>query len=78
MYCLMQNLVIDIGDVTNKGDVISALCEPAAQNVEVNARTDVTDMRRSLNGGTAEIDADFALIYRYKRGGGSRQGVVQI
>jgi hypothetical protein len=74
----MQNLVIDIGDVTDKCDVVSALDKPATQNIEVHARTDMTNMRWSLNSGTAEIDADFALIYRCKWGGGSRQGVVKM
>ena len=55
----MQNLVIDIGYVANKGDVVAALHQPAAQDVEVNARANMADMWRCLNGRTTEIDTYF-------------------
>jgi hypothetical protein len=32
----MQNLVIDIGDVADKGDVIARFGKPSAQDIEIN------------------------------------------
>ena len=62
----MQNLVVDIRYVANKGDVVAALHQPAAQDVEVNSRANMADMRRRLNGCTTEIDTYFTGFNRSK------------
>jgi hypothetical protein len=72
----MQNLVINIGHIADEGDVIAALDEPAAQDIEVNARANMANMWWRLNCGTTEIDTHFTGFNRSKWGGGSRQGVV--
>jgi hypothetical protein len=76
MDSLMQNLVIDIGDVTDKGDVIAALGKPATQDIEIYARANMADMRRSLHSCTTEIDPNFSSLEWNEGRGGSRQGVI--
>ncbi len=41
----MQNLVVNIGDVSDEGDFVSALGQPSAENVEINATSNMADMR---------------------------------
>jgi hypothetical protein len=72
----MQNLVINICDVTNKCDVISTLGEPATQNIEVHTRPNMADMWRCLHCGAAEIDPHFTGLERDEGRSGSREGVI--
>jgi len=74
---LMQNLVINICDVTDKGDVVTTLSKPATQNIEVHTRANVANMWGCLHGGAAEINPYFTSLERNKGRSGSRQGVIQ-
>ena len=76
MDCLVQNFVVNISDVANKGDVVAALGQPATQNIEVNARANMADMGRRLNCCAAEINPYFALFNGGKWCDGSRSGVI--
>ena len=60
MDCFMQDLVIDIGDIADHRDVIASCSKPTTQNIEVHTRSNMPDMWRGLNSGTADIDTDFA------------------
>jgi hypothetical protein len=72
----MQNLVINICDVSNKCDVISTLCEPATQNIEVHTRANMADMWGCLDGSAAEIDPHFTGLEWNEGRSGSREGVI--
>ena len=60
----MEDLVIDIGDIADKGDVITALHQPTTQNIEVNTASNMAYVRGSLNGCATNIDRDFAALER--------------
>jgi len=62
MNCLMQNLVVDIGDVANKGDIKAGCNQPASQNIEVHSAANMADMRIGLNGRATEINTHLASI----------------
>ena len=53
---LGDDLVVDVGDVADERDVVAAVGEPAAQDVEDDAGADVPDVRRGLHGGAAQVD----------------------
>ena len=53
---LGEDLVVDVGDVADEGDVEPAGGQPAAQHVEGERGADVADVRRALHGGPADVD----------------------
>ena len=56
-----KNLVVQVGDVSHQGHVeLVADLEPSSQLVEDHCGSEMTDVRRSLNSRTAQIDADVA------------------
>jgi hypothetical protein len=62
---LGDDLVVDVGDVADERDVVAAVLEPAAHDVEVQTGPDVPDVRCGLHGGTTEVDRDAT---RHERG----------
>ena len=42
---LHQDLVVDVGDVADEGDVVAEVAQPALEDVEVHAGADVADVR---------------------------------
>jgi hypothetical protein len=61
---LRQHLVIDVGDVPDEHDVITAVQEPAPQHVIVDAAAQVADMRAGLDGKPTQVHADLAGLAR--------------
>ena len=53
---LGQDLVVDVGDVADVGDVETARGQPAPQDVERERGTDVAHVRRPLDGEPADVD----------------------
>jgi hypothetical protein len=58
VYGLVQDLVVDISDITDESDIESGCSEPAAEDVEVHATSDMDNVRLSLHRRATEIDAD--------------------
>ncbi|GIH51425.1 hypothetical protein Mro03_66040 [Microbispora rosea subsp. rosea] len=52
----MNYLVLDVGDVPAEQDLISAVFQPAVQDVEIHLRSELSHVRRNDDGGTAEIN----------------------
>ena len=59
-------LVVDIGKVLNKGNVISAVSEIAAKHIKDNKATCVSDMEIIVYRRTAGIHTNFARLNRHK------------
>ena len=59
-----QNLVVDVGDVTNRGDLVTAVGQPAGELVKDQARAHVPDVRSPLHGGTTVVDPGLAGVNR--------------
>jgi hypothetical protein len=74
---LGDDLVVDVRDVADERDVVAAVFEPAAEDVEVQARADVADVRGGLHGGTTEVDRDTARCERGEVANLPGAGVVQ-
>ena len=55
-----DDLVIDVGDVADKGDIRDAeiVAQQAVQHVEVDRRAGIAQMRKVVDRGAAEVDAD--------------------
>src|SRR5699024_1280761 len=54
---LVQNLVVDVGDVAHERHVQAVPAgQPAAQHIEGDAAADVADMRLALHGRPAQVD----------------------
>src|SRR5690606_20474350 len=60
----VENLVVDVGDVAAEDDPVAAVHQPAAEDVEADARADVPDVRGSLHGGTTQVQRDTSLTQR--------------
>ena len=74
---LHQDLVVDVGDVADEGDLEPAVGQPAAQHVEVDRRADVADVRLPLHGEPADVDARPALLKGHERAHLAGHGVVE-
>ena len=55
---LVEDLVLDIGDVADECDVTAPRRQPAAQDVEGHAAAHMADVRQTLHGGAAKVDGD--------------------
>jgi hypothetical protein len=73
---LVEDLVVDVGDVADEGDVAAPRAEPAAQDVERDPATHVADVRQSLHGGAAQINGDVPEPHRHELTHGTRRRVV--
>ena len=63
---LVQDLVVDIGDVADERDVTAARRQPASQDVEGHPAAHVTDVGQTLHGGAAQVDGDVAGPQRHE------------
>ena len=61
---LIENLVVDIGDVAHERDLVAQTLEPAAHHVKRDSRTNMADMRRALHGGATHVHADLTGLDR--------------
>lgn len=57
MAGVVQNLVVDIGDVANVRDVVAAGSQPSPDDVESHSTANVPHVRRPLDGGAAYVHA---------------------
>ena len=72
----VEDLVVDVGDVADEGDVAAPRAEPAAQDVERDPATHMADVRQSLHGGAAQINGDVPGPQRHELTHGTRRRVV--
>src|SRR6185503_19683071 len=61
---LGDDLVVDIGDVADHGDLQATELQPPAQDVEVQPGTQVADVRGALHRRTAQVDRGPASLQR--------------
>ena len=61
LLCVVENLVVNIGDVANQGDVIAEGCEPVAHHVIDKRAAKVACMRGALHSWATNIHFDFAI-----------------
>jgi hypothetical protein len=73
---LVEDLVVDVGDVADERDVAAPRAEPAAQDVERDPAAHMTDVRQSLHGGAAQINGDVPGPYRHELTHGTCRRVV--
>lgn len=64
MAGVVQNLVVDIGDVTDVRDVVAAGGQPAPHDVESHSTANVPHVRRPLDGGAAYVHAHSTGFHR--------------
>ncbi len=77
MACVVDDLVVNVGDVADERHVVAPHDEPAAKDVEGDSAADMPHMRRGLDRGPAEVDADPAGNDGDEFAGGPRCGVIQ-
>ena len=73
----LEDLVVDVGDITAERHVVAAGPQPAHQDVENDRGPEVADMRRRLDRGAAEIDGHPAGDERAELANRPGGGVVQ-
>src|SRR5699024_2778054 len=73
----VDDLVVDVGDVTAERDVITEVGQPAAQDVEVDAGTDVSDVGGRLHRGTTHVQGRTAFAQRGELADLSGTGVIE-
>jgi hypothetical protein len=73
---LGQDLVVDVGDVGDDGDLVAQVRQPAAQDVEDDLLADVPDVRRRLHGEAAVVDRHPARHHGLEVADRARAGVV--
>ena len=66
LLALLDELVINIGDVGDIDDLVAAVFQVAAQGIEHDQRAGIADVDIVVNGGAADIDAVFAGHLRHK------------
>jgi hypothetical protein len=74
---LVEDLVVDVGDVADEGDVETLGRQPATQYVERDAAADMPDVGQSLDGGPAEVDRGVPVAQGYEVTDHTRHGVVK-
>jgi hypothetical protein len=61
---VVDDLVVDVGDVADEHDPLPALEQPPVQDVERHGAAQVADVRPGLHGRAADVDADRAGLQR--------------
>jgi hypothetical protein len=72
----VEDLVVDVGDVADEGDVAAPRAEPTAQDVERDPATHMADVRQSLHGGAAQINGHVPEPHRHELTHGAHRRVV--
>ena len=67
MYCFMQDLVVNVGDVAHIADAIAAAFEPALHHVEGHHHARMAYVAKVVNRHAADIHADMARLPGRKR-----------
>ena len=75
---LGEDLVVDVGDVADVGDLVAAAAQPADERVEGDGGAQVADVRGALHGGATQVDADLAGGDRVQGLDAGALGVVQV
>ena len=73
---LVQDLVVDVGDVADERDVVALGRQPAAQHIERDAAAHMADVGQTLHGGAAQIDGGVAGTDGDEFAHGTGHGVV--
>ena len=63
---LLDELVIDVGDVGDIDDLVAAVLKVTAQGVEDDERAGVADVDIVVDGGAADVDAVLARHLRHE------------
>ena len=74
---LGQDLVVDVGDVADEGDLETEVAQPALQDVEGDARAHVPDVRLRLHGQAAQVETGLPLLEGDEVADFARRGVVE-
>ena len=64
--CAIDYLIVDIGEVLNIGDLVALVFKIASEHIEYADGTGVAYVNVVVNGGTACVNAEFALVQRDK------------
>ena len=75
---LIENLVVNIGDIAHERDLVAQTLKPATHHVKRDSRTNMADMRRALHGGATHVHADLTGLDWREIRHGVRCGVVQL
>ena len=75
---LLDDLVIDVGDIGDEFHVEAAPGEVAADDIEADERTGIADMDVVVHGGTAHVHADLPVLERLERHLLTKFGVVDL
>ena len=67
-----NNLVVDVGDVTNIGDLVTKGLKPAAHHVKNNQHTRMANMAKVVHSKATDIQANMPRLNRNKRLLGAR------
>src|SRR5260221_3508391 len=73
-----NDLVVDIGDVEDPGDIDSAPSKVPNQEVREQERAEIADVDRGVDGRPARVDPDMAFAQRDQRPGQAAERVVQL
>ena len=63
---LLDELIIDVGEVLHKSDIVAAVFQIAAQHIEYTDRAGVADVDKVIDCGAAGIDADLTRLQWHK------------
>lgn len=77
-FCLLNDLIVDVGEIGNKGHLIAEMNEKPPQNIERHDRTHISDMDVRVNRRTAYITGHFVLPNRLKHFFPIRQTIVNL
>jgi len=74
---ILDETVIDVGEVHDMGDPIESALQPPSQHVLEQECSEVTDMGPVPHRGSAGVDADVSRLKRFDRLQPPAQGVVE-
>ena len=66
LLALLDELVIDVGDVGDIDDLVAAVLKVTAQGIEDDERAGVADVDIVVDGGAADVDAVLARHLRHE------------
>lgn len=74
----VNDLVVDVRDVRGQAHLQTRIREVSAQDVVYEGGSAMAQVRRSVHGGAAQIDADLAWLAHGKRFHALRGGVIEV
>ena len=73
----LDDLVVDVGVVSDVGDLVAAVAEVARDDVKGHEHARMADVREVVDGHAADVEPDLARGDGFKRPLGAGHGVVQ-